>query len=69
MLPELASKGVRNVWAWGSLAHLPEVKAAIPELASFTPSRGNIAAVRAGTNIGLDAVGPESDGIIFFTSG
>ncbi|KAL1405725.1 hypothetical protein Q8F55_007395 [Vanrija albida] len=69
VLPELKAKGVNNVWAWGTLAHLPDVARVVTTLDSLSPSADSVAAVRAGTGIGLEGVGPESDGIIFFTSG
>ncbi|BEI94560.1 uncharacterized protein CcaverHIS019_0701320 [Cutaneotrichosporon cavernicola] len=61
-------EGVGPVWCWGPTAHLSkEVQAAVTEIASMSPRPETVASVKAGE--GLESLGPESDSIVFFTSG
>ncbi|KAL1406692.1 hypothetical protein Q8F55_008398 [Vanrija albida] len=64
----LAAKGVGRIYSWGHVYHLPgEVQDAVGDITHVDPSPEAIAAVERGDDLG--GYGPESDGIIYFTSG
>ncbi|KLT38725.1 acetyl-CoA synthetase-like protein [Cutaneotrichosporon oleaginosum] len=58
----LKGKGVGPIWCWTSLGHL-----SAQARANVTPSPPSLASVKDG--LFTSGVGPESDGIIYFTSG
>lgn len=65
---DIAALGVGPTYSWDSTAHLPPaVRAGLIELLDPTGSPTTVLKVQAGE--GLGNLNPESDGIIFFTSG
>ncbi|TXT12782.1 hypothetical protein VHUM_01183 [Vanrija humicola] len=65
---ELAAKGVGKIYSWGPVFHLPRpVQDNVTDITSVNPLPEVVAAVERGD--GLEGYGPESDGIIYFTSG
>lgn len=64
----LAEKGVGRIYCWSSVAHLDaQARAAIGVIPTCKPHPQSIADIENGT--GLGDLGPESDGMILFTSG
>ncbi|BEI82218.1 hypothetical protein CcaverHIS002_0300860 [Cutaneotrichosporon cavernicola] len=64
----LKDKGVGPVWCWTSLGHLSSAaRANVTELSKLQPTAGALAQVKDGAF--ASSVNPESDGIIYFTSG
>ncbi|CAK9782582.1 unnamed protein product [Cutaneotrichosporon oleaginosum] len=61
-------EGVGPVWCWGPTGHLSaEVQEAVTEISSMQARPQLVASVKAGE--GLENLGPDSDSIVFFTSG
>lgn len=64
----LKQKKVGEVYCWSSIAHLPAaVRHEVSELITPVAPAKLVSEVEQGT--GLESLGPESDAIIFFTSG
>lgn len=64
----LKAKKVGDVYCWSSVAHLPKrVRKGVQEIGDAKSSPQLVQDVING--VGLEQLGPESDGIIFFTSG
>lgn len=68
---ELATRGVGPLHCWSSLAHVaPAARGSVSEVVpGFAVSAKSLEEVRSGRGFGLEAVGPESDGMVLFTSG
>lgn len=65
---ELKAKNVGPVYCWSSVAHLPaDVRADLGEIGDAKTDPKLVQGVIDGE--GLEGLGPDSDGIIFFTSG
>lgn len=65
---ELKAKDVGPVYCWSSVAHLPQnVRATVGEIGDAKTSPQAVKDVIDG--VGVEELGPDSDGIIFFTSG
>ncbi len=66
LAPELKSKGVGPIHCWSSVAHLPQsVQDVVGQIGKPDPK----VVQEVIDGVGVEKLGPDSDGIIFFTSG
>lgn len=67
---QLLAKNIGPIYCWSSVSHTsPATRAGVQEVVSPKPSAASVRAVLTGEGLGIDSLGPDSDGMILFTSG